>query len=164
MRRLNPTYLATLYERVGAAPFSHHISMQLVEIGMDRCRIELEATTKHLQPFGIVHGGVMATLIDTATFWAAFGPIPQDAGLINVDLKLNYLEPGHPGRLIAEGTLVRGGRTVSYAEATVRSEEGKVLARGASTLMILPGKGLGIPIPKFLDSDGGDQQSSPPRV
>jgi len=151
MRRLNPAYLASLYERVRAAPFPHHISMQLVEIELDRCRVELEAGTQHLQPFGIVHGGVIATLVDTATFWAAFAPIPEDAGLVNVDLKLNYLEPGRPGRLIAEGTLVRGGRTVSYSEATIRSHDGRLLARGASTLMVLPGKGLDIPAPKFLD-------------
>ncbi len=151
MRRLNPAYLTALFTRVQSAPFPHHISMRLVDIEMDRCRIELDAATEHLQPFGIVHGGVIATLVDTATFWAAFGPIPADAGLVNVDLKLNYLEAGHPGRLVAEGVLVRSGRTVSYAEATVRSEDGRLLARGASTLMVLPGKGLDIPVPKFLD-------------
>lgn len=150
MRRLNPAYLAALYERVQAAPFPHHISLRLVEITADRCRIELEAATQHLQPFGIVHGGVIATLVDTATFWAAFAPIPEDAGLVNVDLKLNYLEPANPGLLIAEGSLVRGGRTVSYAEATIRTGDGKLVARGASTLMVLPGKGIAIPFPKFL--------------
>lgn len=58
--------------------------MTIVELTLDRCRIELTLGELHLQPFGIVHGGVLATLIDTATFWAGFMRLPEDAGLVNV--------------------------------------------------------------------------------
>ena len=106
--------------------------------GFDACRIELDLAERHLQPFGIVHGGVLATLIDTATFWAGFMRLPEDAGLVNVDLKLNYLKA------------VRAGRQISYAEASVIDVAGELIAHGTSTLMALPGKGLKLGVAKFL--------------
>ena len=94
---------------------------------------------------------VIATLIDTATFWAAFAGLPEDAGLVNVDLKLNYLAPVSQGLLVAEGRCIRSGRTIAYAEASVRTADGELLAHGTSTLMTLPGKGIRLPVAKFID-------------
>jgi len=65
------------------------MSMKLISIAIDRASVELKTARCHLQPYGNVHGGVVATLIDTATFWSAFMRIPEDAGLVNIDLKLN---------------------------------------------------------------------------
>jgi uncharacterized protein (TIGR00369 family) len=150
MPQLNPAYLAALYQTVNTSPFPSHLPMRIVEVGETTARIELEVARCHLQPFGIVHGGVIATLVDTATFWAGFGAIPEDAGLVNIDLKLNYLLPVSAGRLIATGRSIRGGRTISYCEAEVRSQEGDLIAHGTSTLMVLPGKGLTLGCSKFL--------------
>ena len=92
----------------------------------------------------------IATLIDTATFWAAFLRLPEDAGLVNVDLKLNYLKAATRGHLRAEGRCLRAGRQISYAEARVFDEAGDMVAHGTSTLMALPGKGLKLGVTKFL--------------
>lgn len=150
MDRINPEYTAALYEMVNGAAFPKHIAFRLAEIGFDTCRVELDVLPQHFQPFGIVHGGVLATLIDTATFWAGFMRLPADAGLVNVDLKLNYLKPALGGLLKAEGRCIRPGRQLSYTEAYVRDERGEILAHGTSTLMALPGKGLKIEAAKFL--------------
>jgi len=88
----NPAYVEAVRNLVHAAPYPAMIGLNIAELDFDRCRIELTLRNDHLQPFGIVHGGVLATLIDTATFWAAFMRLPEDAGLVNVDLKLNYLK------------------------------------------------------------------------
>lgn len=147
---LNPAYLEALYRAVNSSPFPRHLPMRLVATGLDEARVELDIAECHMQPFGIVHGGVLATLIDTATFWAGFGRLPEDSGLVNVDLKLNYLEPAVSGRLVATGRCLRPGRTISYAEASVSGGDGALLAHGASTLMALPGKGIKLGLPKFL--------------
>ena len=146
----NPEYLQALQDNVRTAPYPHLIGMTLGAIDFDNCRIELQLGERHLQPFGIVHGGVLATLIDTATFWAAFLRLPEDAGLVNVDLKLNYLKAVSGGRLRAEGRCLRAGRQISYAEAGVYDEAGELVAHGTSTLMALPGKGLKLGMRKFL--------------
>lgn len=146
----NPAYLQALQASVRTASYPHLIGMRLAAIDFDSCRIELELDERHMQPFGIVHGGVLATLIDTATFWAGFLRLPEDAGLVNVDLKLNYLKAVTNGHLRAQGHCLRAGRQISYAEASVFDEAGELVAHGTSTLMALPGKGLKLGIGKFL--------------
>jgi len=150
---INPEYIRHLKEMVLDASYPRLIGMMLDDIAIDRTTIGLELDPqRHLQPFGIVHGGVLATLIDTATFWAAFMRLPSDAGLVNIDLKLNYLQPALAGRLTAVGRCIRPGRTLSYTEAHVYDASGELLAHGTSTLMSLPGRGFDLGVAKFLDS------------
>ncbi|MGC8490769.1 MAG: PaaI family thioesterase [Syntrophobacteraceae bacterium] len=146
----NPEYVSELMDTVNASPFPHHIAMRVREIALDRAVIELGLASYHLQPFGIVHGGVFATLIDTATFWATFLRIPEDSGLVNIDLKLNYLKGAATGVLVAEGFAIHSGKTLSYAEATVYNGSRERVAHGTSTLMALKGKALRLRSPKFL--------------
>ena len=94
---------------------------------------------------------MLATLIDTATFWAAFLRLPDGDGLVNIDLKLNYLKAVKKGVLRAEGRCLRFGRAISYAESSVMDEDGELLAHGTSTLMALPGKGIRVGVDKFLE-------------
>lgn len=146
----NPDYIRELIAAVNASPFPEHLAMRLAAIEPDRAVLELRTARCHLQAYGIVHGGVLATLIDTATFWSVYLRIPEDAGLVNVDLKLNYLRPVENGLLTAEGRAIRSGGTICYAEADVFNINRDLVAHGTSTLMILPGKGLKLRSSKFL--------------
>lgn len=148
--KANPQYLKELQAIVAEAPFPRHMAMRLADIAFGRATIELELSRVHLQSFGLVHGGVLATLIDTATFWAVFMALPEDAGLVNVDLKLNYLRPVTEGTLKAEGRSIREGKSLCYSEATVYNQHDAIVAHGTSTLMVLPGKGLPMAARKFL--------------
>lgn len=151
MLKPNPEFILELIHTVNTSPYPAHMSMTLAEIELDRAVIRLETGRCHLQPYGMVHGGVLATLIDTATFWSVFMRIPEDSGLVNIDLKLNYLKPVESGVLIAEGFAIRSGKTISYAESKVWDANRDLVAHGTSTLMTLPEKGLRINFPKFLD-------------
>jgi uncharacterized protein (TIGR00369 family) len=147
----NEEYIKKLIEKVNTSPFPNHLRMKLVSISLDQATVRLETGQCHLQPFGMVHGGVMATLIDTATFWSAFLRLPEDAGLVNIDLKLNYLKSITSGVMITEGRCIRTGRSINYAEASVMDKEGNLIAHGTSTLMVLSGKGIHLDVKKFLD-------------
>jgi uncharacterized protein (TIGR00369 family) len=73
--------------------------------------------------------------------------------MTSVDLKLNYLAPASGTKLVAQGKMVKLGRTLGYGQAEVLDENGKILAAGASTLMVipeLPFKYAGQLPPKFL--------------
>lgn len=152
MSYINGEYVQRLLVLVNDSPFPAHLPFRLVSVGLDEARVELGIEQKHLQPLGTVHGGIIATLIDTATYWAAFLVLPEDAGLVNVDLKLNYLRPVSQGILIADGRCLRSGRTISYAEAHVTDGDGRLVAHGTSTLMTLPGKGIKLGVDKFLEA------------
>ncbi len=151
MAQPNEAYIEKLLEKVNTSPFPSHLQMKLHAISLDQATVKLETAQCHLQPFGIVHGGVMATLIDTATFWSVFLRLPEDVGLVNIDLKLNYLKSIASGTMTAEGRCIRAGRSINYAEASVKDNEGHLIAHGTSTLMVLPGKGIRMDAKKFLD-------------
>ena len=147
----NPAFVNELINVVNTSPFPTHLLMQLKAIAFDHAMVSLKTDTCHLQPYGIVHGGVLATLIDTATFWAVFLRLPERDGLVNIDLKLNYLKPVTDGTLTATGRCIHAGRSLSYAEAGVTNADGQLVAHGTSSLMALPGKGLTFKASKFLE-------------
>jgi uncharacterized protein (TIGR00369 family) len=151
MQIVNPDYIEKLKYVVRSSPFPSHMAMAVDQIEIDRAVIVLELAKYHLQPFGIVLGGVVATLIDSATFWAAYLRLPEDAGLANVDLKLNYLRPVIRGRLTARGTCMRPGRSICYSKASVFDDNQTLVAHGTATLMVLQGKGLELGAEKFVE-------------
>jgi uncharacterized protein (TIGR00369 family) len=116
----------------------------------------VEAQEKHLQPYGLVHGGVLASVVDAACFWAVYAQVPDGTGMTTVELKLNYLAPVSGGKLRAEGRCIKAGKTICLGEARVEDAKGKLLAHGTSTLMVLPDLQLAdqasLP-PKYLEAD-----------
>ncbi|MHB9098672.1 MAG: PaaI family thioesterase [Syntrophales bacterium] len=140
MKTLNPAYVERVNQLINDSPYFKLLSMTIADAGIGFSRLEIDLAQKHLQPFGFVHGGVFASIIDAAAFWALYYEIEDPAaGATSVDLKLNYLAPAASGRLIANGRRIRLGKTLGYADAAVTDERGRLLAHGTSTLMILPG-------------------------
>ena len=156
MKKPNPEYIRRINEIVNVCPYFELLSMKLTDVGIGYSSLEIELAQKHLQPLGIVHGGVFASIIDAAAFWSIYFEIEdQDAGITTVDLKLNYLAPAVSGKLLARGRQIKTGRTLGYAEAQVEDRDGKVLAHGTSTVIILPGRAIEAdpPLPpKFIDA------------
>lgn len=152
--QLNPEYVERVMTLSNAAPFTTLVSMRMTELDIGHAVLELDIEQKHFQEFGILDGGMICTLIDTATFWSGFMSIEdENAGLTSVDLKLNYLAAASSGKLVATGRQIKAGRTLSYAEAQVVREDGKIVAHGTSTMMVIPGHGLvtDTPLPpKFI--------------
>ncbi len=155
MKKPNPEYLKRINEIVNICPYFDLLSMKLVDVGIGYSSLEIELARKHLQPFGVVHGGVFASIIDAAAFWSIYYGIEDpDVGITTVDLKLNYLAPAVSGKLIASGRQIKVGKTLGYAEAQVTDQQDKILAHGTSTVIMLPGKALEAdpPLPpKFLE-------------
>jgi uncharacterized protein (TIGR00369 family) len=154
MKKINPDYVTRVSALANTCPYFELLSMQIRSVDHGYSRIEVELSRKHLQPFGVVHGGVFASIIDAAAFWALYYDVEDEsAGVTTVELKLNYLSPATIGRLIARGRQIKVGKTLGYAEAEVTDENGQLLAHGTSTVIILPGKLLTAepPLPpKFL--------------
>jgi len=155
MKTPNPEYIRRIIEIVNSCPYFELLSMKLMDVGVGYASLEIDLANKHLQPYGLVHGGVFASVIDAAAFWSVyFGIEDPAAGLTTVDLKLNYLAPATSGKLIVRGRQIKVGRTLGYAEARVVDPSDTVLAHGTSTVIILPGRAIKSdpPLPaKFID-------------
>jgi uncharacterized protein (TIGR00369 family) len=159
MRRLNPDYVERVRQLVEDSPFFSLLSTKVRELSAGHAIFEIEAEKKHHQPFGVVHGGVLASIVDGAAFWSIICEIEdENTGITSVDLKLNYLAPVTAGKIVATGRRIKMGKTLAYAEASVLGPRGELLAHGTSTVMLLPGRRLPAkpPLPpKFIEDDSG---------
>ena len=137
MRNLNPEYVEAVGREVNSCPYFSLLSMEIKGLSWGESLLEIQAQEKHLQPFGMVHGGVFASLVDAAAFWAVYTQVPEELGMTTVELKLNYLAPLASGRMIARGKSLRVGKTLCLGEASIVNDEGILLVHGTSTMMIL---------------------------
>jgi uncharacterized protein (TIGR00369 family) len=154
MKRLNPAYIEAVKQKVNQSPYFRLLSMEVQSLGWGESQLEVEVQEKHLQPFGMVHGGVYSSLVDAAAFWAVYPTIEEKMGLTSVELKLNFLAPAASGLFIARGKTVKAGKTLCLGEASIENGSGRLLAHGTSTMMILKEvkiKGESAFPPKFLE-------------
>jgi len=136
--RLNPKYTEAISTLVNRSPYFSLISMEIKELEWGTSVLEVELEEKHLQPFGYVHGGAIASVIDAATFWAVFPQVKDGMGLTTVEVKANFLAPVQKGKLVVKGRCIKIGRTLALGEAYVNSAEGNLIAHGTATMMIVP--------------------------
>ncbi|MCL6634772.1 MAG: PaaI family thioesterase [Peptococcaceae bacterium] len=107
-------------------PFAVLLGIEIDGLAENYCHLRLPPDKKNTNPYGGVHGGVLATLADIAMSIAV-----RTIGLrpVTAELTVNYLSQPQPGdRLFAEGRVVHRGKTLLLTEGTVKSEEGKTVA------------------------------------
>jgi len=149
---LNPAWIDAMQKAVNPCPYFQLQQMRLLELSWGKARVEIELGERHQQPFGVVHGGVYASLMDAAGFWAVYSRTAPHVGMTTVELKINYLAPAVSGRLIGMGTCIKLGRALGLGEARIENENGRLLAHGNTTVMVQPDMhipGTVVKIPKF---------------
>jgi uncharacterized protein (TIGR00369 family) len=137
MKRLNPEFLETIIKKVNKSPYYKLTSMQIRELEWGVCRMHLPVLEKHHQPYGMAHGGILASLVDSAAYWAVFTQIGYGYKMISIDLKLNYLASASDGELLVVGKSIKAGRTLCMGEASITDQNEKLICHGTSTLMVL---------------------------
>jgi uncharacterized protein (TIGR00369 family) len=100
-------------------------------------RVEVEVDERHLNPAGTVHGGMLATLVDTtmgaAVRSAVDGEVPATS-----QLTITYLRPGEPGRLVVTARVTKRGESLTMCEAEVE-QSGRTLAHALATFALVGG-------------------------
>ena len=158
---LNPEHIKALINLINHGPYFELLSMEVCELGVGYSVVKTNLDKKHLNPFGIVHGGVYSSVIDTAAYWAAYCELDENVGFTTIDVTVNNLSMVNAGEIIVEGKSLKIGRSICLAEAAVKDVYGKLLAHGTSKMMILQGKqsinhaiesmGNSVLPPKFID-------------
>jgi uncharacterized protein (TIGR00369 family) len=119
------------------AGFREHLGIEVREAEKGEARLSLRAEERHLNPSGSVHGGAIATLIDTA-MGEAVAMTAEDRVPVTVEIKVNYLEPAKPGTLVATARVRRPGKRFLVLEAEVIQEkDGEHLAFATATFTTL---------------------------
>ena len=136
--QINPKYTEALAMIVNSCPYFSLLSMEIKDLQWGTSLLEVQLEEKHLQPFGMVHGGVIASVIDAAAFWAVFPQVEKGKGLTTVEMKINYLAPAQKGKLLAQGRCIKMGRSLALGEAQVKDSNGILVAHGTATMMVVP--------------------------
>jgi uncharacterized protein (TIGR00369 family) len=109
---------------------------------LEEGRVEFGCTLDEsvYNPIGVVHGGLVCTLLDTVAGCAVHTTLPQGMAYTSIEIKVNYLRPVHAtsGPLTAIGRVVKPGRRVAFAEGEVLDAQGRTVATASSSLLVFP--------------------------
>jgi uncharacterized protein (TIGR00369 family) len=116
-----------------SVPFLALLGVCGEQAGGGHSRLSLDVRPALTNHFEGVHGGVLATLLDVAMASAARTMQPDAAPVVTVDMSLQFLRTPAPGRIVAEGRVRQGGRSMVFCDAEVRDAQGTLVATGIGT-------------------------------
>jgi len=128
---------ATLLQ--GGPPIGRLIGMEVEALEIGRAVFSLLPGEQHYNPIGMVHGGIAATMLDSAMGCAVHSTLPPGARFTTLDLHVHYTRAitADTGRVVAIGETVHVGGRTATAEGRVVDEAGTVLAHGTTTCLIM---------------------------
>ncbi|MDG5805198.1 PaaI family thioesterase [Streptomyces ossamyceticus] len=126
--------------RLPAPPISATLDMALEEVEFGRAVFSLLPGEEHYNPIGSVHGGVFATLLDSAAGCAVQSTLPAGMAYTSLDLNVKFLRriTVDTGRVRAVGTVLNGGRRTALAEAKLIDDQDRLLAHATSSCLLFP--------------------------
>jgi len=114
-------------------PFSKMIGMRLIDLQPDVAVIEIDMRDELRQPSGVLHGGVTASLIDTAMAFAVRTRLALHEATATIDLTVHYMRPHIDGKFRCTAKIVRAGKRIFTVSADVVNSDGKHIATAVST-------------------------------
>jgi uncharacterized protein (TIGR00369 family) len=124
---------------IGRPPIATLLGMEVVEVEEGRALFGLDPTERHYNPIGVVHGGIAATILDSAMGCAVHTTLPAGWSYGSLDLSARYVRPitATTGRILCEGVVVHRGRSTATTEGRVWAEDGgKLLAHGSGSALL----------------------------
>jgi len=126
--------------RTNDVPVARLIGFEVKDIADGQATVVLAAGPQHANPMGTLHGGILCDIADAAMGIAFASTLAPEESFTTVELKINFFRPVWQAELKAEGTVVQRGHTIGFVECNITDEENRLVARAASTCMVLRGR------------------------
>jgi uncharacterized protein (TIGR00369 family) len=119
-------------------PMAETLGYDIVDVSKGRVVVAAEPHGKHCNPFGTVHGGLAATLLDSCMGLAVLSMLDKGFAQTTLEFKISLVRPITPqtGLVKAQGTVISCGRRVGTAEGNLTDKDGRTLAHGTTTCLI----------------------------
>jgi uncharacterized protein (TIGR00369 family) len=119
-------------------PMAETLGYDVVDVSKGRVVVAAEPHGKHRNPFGTVHGGLAATLLDSCMGLAVLSMLDRGFAQITLEFKISLVRriTPHTGLVKAQGTVISCGRRVGTAEGSLTDKDGRTLAHGTTTCLI----------------------------
>jgi uncharacterized protein (TIGR00369 family) len=133
-------YLAEreLRERVRMSNTAKQFGFVVQHVERGKVTIRMPVNARHKQVHGVIHGGVLAALADTAGGLATYMASPLGTRVATVEMKINFLEAVEAGSVTAEAEVVRIGRHIAVADCDLRDNSGRLVAKALMTFFVGP--------------------------
>src|SRR5574337_804927 len=131
---------AMLRGEVPPPPVALLVGFRLIAAEAGRAAIEFEASERHANPMGTLHGGILCDVVDAAMGMAYASTLDEGETFTTLELKINFLKPVWNARLQAVSRVVKRGQVVGLVECDVLDEEQRLVARASCTCMTLRGQ------------------------
>jgi uncharacterized protein (TIGR00369 family) len=118
-------------------PIMTTLGMRIVHFEEGRATVALKVDRRFHNPMGTLHGGIMTDLADACMGIATMTTLGEGESFTTLELKMNFLWPIVEGELTADARVLHRGRTVAMTDVLVKSQDGKEVARGTATQMVL---------------------------
>ncbi|APA95566.1 PaaI family thioesterase [Nocardia seriolae] len=134
-------YLTAMAEgKLPVSPIISTAGMEAVHIEPGDVLMRCVADESFVNPIGVVHGGLISMLLDSAASAAVHSTLPAGVGFTTIEIKVSYLRAVRAGdELLVHGWVVKPGSRICFAEADIRSADGKAVATATTTLLIIGG-------------------------
>jgi len=133
MSPLDPAKLSRARAAFASVPYAKFLGLELGDLSDGQVTIHLRVRDELLQNQGVVHGGAIASLIDTASAFAVLTQIDLNERVTTTDLTIHYLRPTTSGRMTANARVVRGGRRLFVLSVDVFNDQEVLLATAVTT-------------------------------
>jgi len=121
-------------------PIASLIGFRVVAAEIGTARVELEASRRHANPMGTLHGGVLCDMGDAAMGCALGSTLERGETFTTIELKANYFKPIWESQLVANARIVKKTRSLAALECDIIDEKGSLVARLSSTCLLLRGE------------------------
>lgn len=135
--KITAAQLGRIKKAIDTVPFAQLLGIELDDISSGAATLGLNIREQLMQNHGVVHGGAIASLIDTATAFAIISVLAPRERVTTVDLTVSYLRPLTEGRVTAVARVLRAGRRLFVVSAEVFDKDGKLATTALSTYMKL---------------------------
>ena len=121
-------------------PIAHVLNFTLTGASEGRAEFTGEPKADYFNPMGIIHGGWMATLLDSAMGCAVHSVLNPRETYTTLEYKVNCVRAvtAQTGKMVCEGKIIHRGRTIATSEAALKDAKGKLYAHGVTTCMVFP--------------------------
>ena len=138
--KLSNAALALAAERLRRSNPASHFGFVLEKAEHGRAVFRMPVRELHKQIHRVVHGGVLASLADTAGGFAAFLAAPLGSRSLTIELKINFLEGVESGEVWADARVLRRGKTTTVVECDVTDSDRRLVSKALMTFAVLPPK------------------------
>lgn len=115
---------------------ARQFGFQLDHAEIGKAKLRMRVQPRHMQIHGVVHGGVLASLADTAGGLALYLGLPRGSRAATVEMKMNFLEPVRSGVVFAEARILRQGKYLAVIECDLTDHHAKMVAKALMTFSI----------------------------